>query len=245
MHKCQTQSFIELVPSVLPLLKKHVRLGHTWIIDCSICFINTKLKKNIWMDINKTKINNIQMHKANTSANLSASYKYRLLTKPGDTERQTGQNDRQTWWFQCIGAYDDDQQKGYLNPSKTTCSTTEGSHWAGEQFAEQTQAKWDNHESKWIDMLWNDFIREEISFKEGDGWKYTATDMWSCVCVRSELLHISQVIFGQNKCILQTISFLFVTFEEATCDGKSWFWCQLDTVKAQDTKMPLLIIVSL
>ena len=80
MHKHQTQSFKELVPSVLPLLKKHVGLGHTRIIDCSIYFINTKWKKNIWMDINKTKINNIQMHNANTSANLAASCKYNLPT---------------------------------------------------------------------------------------------------------------------------------------------------------------------
>ena len=46
IHKHQTQIFEELVPSVLPLLKEHIRLGHAGIVDHSIYFIDTGLKKN-------------------------------------------------------------------------------------------------------------------------------------------------------------------------------------------------------
>ena len=41
--------FSELVPSILPLLKEHIRLGHAGngIVDHSVSFIDTRLKKNI------------------------------------------------------------------------------------------------------------------------------------------------------------------------------------------------------
>ena len=54
IHKHQTQIFEELVPSILPLLKEHIRLGHAGIVDHSVSFIDTRLKKNIkkeWIDI--------------------------------------------------------------------------------------------------------------------------------------------------------------------------------------------------
>ena len=36
IHKHRTQIFAELVPSVSPLLKKHIRLGHAGIADHSV-----------------------------------------------------------------------------------------------------------------------------------------------------------------------------------------------------------------
>ena len=36
IHKHQTQIFEELVPSVSPLLKKHIGLGHAGIVDHSV-----------------------------------------------------------------------------------------------------------------------------------------------------------------------------------------------------------------
>ena len=36
IHKHRTQIFEELVPSVSPLLKKHIRLGHAGIVDHSV-----------------------------------------------------------------------------------------------------------------------------------------------------------------------------------------------------------------
>ena len=33
IHKHRTKNFQELVPSVSPLLKKHIRLGHAGIVD--------------------------------------------------------------------------------------------------------------------------------------------------------------------------------------------------------------------
>ena len=35
-HKHQAQIFEELLPSVLPLLKEHIRLGHAGIVDHSV-----------------------------------------------------------------------------------------------------------------------------------------------------------------------------------------------------------------
>ena len=55
IHKHRTQNFEELVPSVSPLLKKHIRLGHTGIVDHSVdlsipdfflLFFKHKKKKN-------------------------------------------------------------------------------------------------------------------------------------------------------------------------------------------------------
>ena len=46
IHKYQTQIFKELIPSVLPLLKEHIRPGHAGIVDHSVYFIHTRLKKN-------------------------------------------------------------------------------------------------------------------------------------------------------------------------------------------------------
>ena len=46
IHKHQTHFFEKLVPSALPLLKEDVRLGHAGIINHSISFIDTRLKKN-------------------------------------------------------------------------------------------------------------------------------------------------------------------------------------------------------
>ena len=46
LHKIYTnikhKMFKELVPLVLPLLKKHIKLGHAGIVDHSIKFINTR-----------------------------------------------------------------------------------------------------------------------------------------------------------------------------------------------------------
>ena len=36
IHKHETQIFVELVPSVLPLLKEHIRVGHVGIVDYSV-----------------------------------------------------------------------------------------------------------------------------------------------------------------------------------------------------------------
>ena len=36
IHQHRTQNFEELVPSVSPLLKKHIRLGHAGIVDHSV-----------------------------------------------------------------------------------------------------------------------------------------------------------------------------------------------------------------
>ena len=36
IHKHQTQIFKELVPSILPLLKEHIMLGHAGIVNHSI-----------------------------------------------------------------------------------------------------------------------------------------------------------------------------------------------------------------
>ena len=36
VHKHRTQNFRKLVPSVSPLLKKHIRLGHAGIVDYSV-----------------------------------------------------------------------------------------------------------------------------------------------------------------------------------------------------------------
>ena len=35
MHKHETQIFKELVPSILPLLKEHIRLEHAGVVDHS------------------------------------------------------------------------------------------------------------------------------------------------------------------------------------------------------------------
>ena len=42
MHEHQTQSFEELVPLILPLLKSFRRLGHAGIVGPSVWFINTR-----------------------------------------------------------------------------------------------------------------------------------------------------------------------------------------------------------
>ena len=44
-HKHQTQIFEELVPSILPLLKEHINLGHAGIVDNSVEVIDTVLNK--------------------------------------------------------------------------------------------------------------------------------------------------------------------------------------------------------
>ena len=36
IHKHRTQNFVELVPSVSPLLKQHIRLGHAGIVNYSV-----------------------------------------------------------------------------------------------------------------------------------------------------------------------------------------------------------------
>ena len=42
--------FLKLVPSILPLLKEHIRLGHAGIVDHFV-FIDTRLKqKKEWTD---------------------------------------------------------------------------------------------------------------------------------------------------------------------------------------------------
>ena len=51
----QTKNIEELVPSILPLLKEHIRLGHGGIIDHSVGFINTTLKKNMKKELTKKK----------------------------------------------------------------------------------------------------------------------------------------------------------------------------------------------
>ena len=47
IHKQQTQIFEEPVPSILPLLKEHTRLGHAGIVDHPVHLIDTTLKKNL------------------------------------------------------------------------------------------------------------------------------------------------------------------------------------------------------
>ncbi|WP_419595907.1 hypothetical protein [Thiolapillus sp.] len=47
IQKHQTQIFEELVPSVSPLLKKHIRLGHAGIVDHSVDLSIPDLKKSI------------------------------------------------------------------------------------------------------------------------------------------------------------------------------------------------------
>ena len=47
IHKHQTQNFEELVPSVSPLLKKHIRLGHAGIVDHSVDLSIPDFKKSI------------------------------------------------------------------------------------------------------------------------------------------------------------------------------------------------------
>ena len=56
MYKNQTSVFKVklLVPSILPLLRKRIRLGHAGIVDHSVSLIDTRLKKSIkkeWMII--------------------------------------------------------------------------------------------------------------------------------------------------------------------------------------------------
>ena len=41
------QIFKELVPSILPLLKEHMRLGHAGVVNHSIQFTHTRLNKKI------------------------------------------------------------------------------------------------------------------------------------------------------------------------------------------------------
>ena len=43
IHRHQTQTFQELVPSILPLFKKHLKLGHAGIVNHSISFTRHKL----------------------------------------------------------------------------------------------------------------------------------------------------------------------------------------------------------
>ena len=47
VHKHRTQNFEELVPSVSPLLKKHIRLGHAGIVDHSVDLSIPDFKKSI------------------------------------------------------------------------------------------------------------------------------------------------------------------------------------------------------
>ena len=46
MHKHQAKTLEELVPSVLSMLKEHIRPGHAGIVDHSVQFTGTRLKKN-------------------------------------------------------------------------------------------------------------------------------------------------------------------------------------------------------
>ena len=57
IHKHQTQIFEELVPSVSPLLKMHIRLGHAGIMDHSVDLSIPDFKKSIKkkMDISNKK----------------------------------------------------------------------------------------------------------------------------------------------------------------------------------------------
>ena len=45
IHKHRTQNFEELVPSVSPMLKKHIWLGHAGIMDHSVDLSIPDLKK--------------------------------------------------------------------------------------------------------------------------------------------------------------------------------------------------------
>ena len=82
-----TNFWSELVPSTLPLIKKkkHVRLGHTGIVDHSIWFIDTKEKYKNGLDRNNVKKSKIILYKgimANTSAKQhhTAHTTYQLLS---------------------------------------------------------------------------------------------------------------------------------------------------------------------
>ena len=45
MYKHQTSIFKPLVPSIIPLFRERIRLGHADIVDHSVWFIDTRLKK--------------------------------------------------------------------------------------------------------------------------------------------------------------------------------------------------------
>ena len=47
IHKHWNEIFEELVPSVSPLLKKHIRLGHAGIVDHSVDLSIPDFKKSI------------------------------------------------------------------------------------------------------------------------------------------------------------------------------------------------------
>ena len=62
MHKnnnrCTQFPFLRLTPFSLILVQKHIRLGHAGIVDHSVGFIFTKLKKNMqkeWTETSKKK----------------------------------------------------------------------------------------------------------------------------------------------------------------------------------------------
>ena len=42
--RTHTQIFVELVPSISPLLKEHIKLGRSGIVDHSLWFVNTRFK---------------------------------------------------------------------------------------------------------------------------------------------------------------------------------------------------------
>ena len=71
IHKHRTQNFEELVPSVSPLLKKHIRLGHAGIVDhyvdLSILDFLTKGIKKEWTEAIKNSKTIYKCITANTS----------------------------------------------------------------------------------------------------------------------------------------------------------------------------------
>ena len=81
IYKHQTQIFKELVPSLIPLLKEHIRLWHADTVDHSVQFIDTILKKNIkgeWTHI----IHFIQIANAKYQCPMAASCTHHRLLSP-------------------------------------------------------------------------------------------------------------------------------------------------------------------
>ena len=70
IHKHRHKIFEELVPSVSPLLKKHIRLGHAGIVDHSVDFSIPDFKKSIKKEWTEARKNSKILYKcitANTS----------------------------------------------------------------------------------------------------------------------------------------------------------------------------------
>ena len=68
-------NFQEFVPSVLPLLKEHVRLGHAGMLDHSVWLIDTRLKKKYDKRMDRKK-KVMQMHNGKHQCHMAADGTY-------------------------------------------------------------------------------------------------------------------------------------------------------------------------